>query len=62
MGDGLSVYLMDTRTPDGSEPTTVPTLGAAPPDEVVSVDEQIDHLAAIYLWGDRRPTWVHDTH
>ena len=59
MGDGTLVYLLTTRPPDGSGgPETADTLGAAPPDEVVSLPEQLDWVAEHLQWGDKRPDWV----
>jgi len=59
MGNGGSVYLMDsTPSDDAGRPQTVAVLDAAPADEVVSVTEQLDHVAQYMGWGDTRPGWA----
>jgi hypothetical protein len=58
MGDGRLVYLLNsTPSDDAGIPQTVAVLDAAPADEVVSLTEQLDHVAEPLGWGDYRPEW-----
>jgi hypothetical protein len=57
-GDGQDVYMGPNHGDTSQLPQTVATLDPAPPDEVVSLREQLDCIAVYMGWGDWRPGGV----